>query len=183
MAKFPVYNFRYFFSPESVEKPIPTLNIRLTTAELNNGKKVLQSIVNNDKKNIGIYTFATGQKCYPKTLWMQMYERLKSEYEEDYNIFEILPVENVSQIAFKAPSYYSKDLREIASVIANTQLFFGADSGMMHLASTSQRPVIGLFSITDTNVYKPYGNNSIAINPLTMSMDEIIGIIDGVVGR
>ncbi|MDR3287693.1 MAG: lipopolysaccharide heptosyltransferase family protein, partial [Prevotellaceae bacterium] len=31
MAKFPVYNFRYFFSPESVEKPIPTLNIRLTT--------------------------------------------------------------------------------------------------------------------------------------------------------
>jgi hypothetical protein len=46
----------------------------------------------------------------------------------DYNIIEILPVENVSQIAFKSPVFYSKDIREIGAVIANTEIFIGADN-------------------------------------------------------
>jgi hypothetical protein len=33
----------------------------------------------------------------------------------DYNIIEILPVENVSQIEFKSPTFYSKDIREIGN--------------------------------------------------------------------
>jgi ADP-heptose:LPS heptosyltransferase len=41
--------------------------------------------------------------------------------------------ENVSQIAFKSPTFYSKDIREIGAVIANTEIFIGADSGIMHL--------------------------------------------------
>jgi hypothetical protein len=38
--------------------------------------------------------------------------------------------ENVSQIAFK-PTFYSKDIREIGAVIANTEIFIGADSGII----------------------------------------------------
>jgi ADP-heptose:LPS heptosyltransferase len=36
--------------------------------------------------------------------------------------------------------FYSKDIREIGAVIANTEIFIGADSGIMHLASASLTP-------------------------------------------
>ena len=36
---------------------------------------------------------------------------------------EVLPVQNVSQLHYAIPSFYSKDVREIGSLIANTDLF------------------------------------------------------------
>jgi ADP-heptose:LPS heptosyltransferase len=178
MAKRPVYNFRKILAPELLEKPIPTLNIQLSADELENGKNVLNAIVDKNKKTIGIYTFATGQKMFSKALWAQIYQRMALEFGETYNILEILPIENVSQIDFAAPSYYSKDIREITSLMANTELFFGADSGIMHLASAAQIPTIGLFSITSVATYQPYNKGSIAINPAQMSLDEIIQTIE-----
>ena len=89
-------------------------------------------------------------------------------------------MENVSQIGFKAPSFYSKDIREIASVIANTELFIGADSGIMHLASSSQTPTVGLFSRSNNNKYEPYNNNSVAINTNKGNIKDWITIINNV---
>jgi predicted Rossmann-fold nucleotide-binding protein len=57
----------------------------------------------------------------------------------------VLPVENVSQIGFKAPTFYSKDVREIGALMANTEVFIGGDSGIMHLASASKVSTVGLF--------------------------------------
>ena len=67
-------------------------------------------------------------------------------------------------IDFKAPTFYSKDIREMASLMANTNVFVGADSGIMHLASAAQVPVVGLFSVTNMEKYKPYNSNSIGLN-------------------
>jgi ADP-heptose:LPS heptosyltransferase len=166
IAKIPVSNFRKFI--ESVgynnqDGNIPGLNIKLDFNELEAGKFALAKIASDKKKTICIFTFATGNKCYSKRWWNTFYENLKNQYK-NYNIVEILPVENVSQIEFKAPSYYSRDVREIAAFIANTSIFIGADSGIMHLASSSLTPTMGLFSVTDENMYHPYNNSSLAIN-------------------
>lgn len=180
IAKFPVYNLRSYLSQlgyAETNKPVPTLNLRLSAAELTKGKEVLDGLVSNTKRTIAIYTFATGTKCYSEEWWMKVYERLRSEFGEKYNILEVLPVENVSQINFDAPSYYSKDLREIAAVIANTAVFLGADSGMMHLASSSQTPVVGLFSVTSVEKYQPYGNNSVALHTKAAGVEDIIHAI------
>lgn len=177
MAKFPVYNFRYMMGlsdGSKIEKPIPALDIKLNGKEIANGQSVLHTIVNNDKKTIAIYTFATNEKCYSTSWWEEFYEKLQSAFGLQYNIMEVLPIENVSQINFKAPHYYSRDIREIASVIANTEMFIGADSGMMHLASASPAPTVGLFSVTDIERYCPYNSGSIAVDTNRMSQDEII---------
>ena len=34
----------------------------------------------------------------------------------------------------------------------------------MHLASAALTPTVGFFSVTNENVYAPYGNGSIALN-------------------
>lgn len=181
-AKEPVYSFRNFLTmlgfAES-ERPVPPLDLRLSAAEIEKGKVILNDLVKNDKKTIGIFTFATGAKCYDKDWWEEFYTRLKNEFPE-FNIIEILPVENVSQISFKAPSFYSKDIRQIGSFMANTEIFIGADSGMMHLAVASQTPTVGLFKVTDAKTFGPYGNQGFAIDTNIVSMDESIKMIANV---
>ena len=185
IAKYPVYEFRSFLTklgfPEN-ENPVPSLDLELSVSEINEGQKIVKDLIKNDKETICIFTYATSDKCYSTAWWEGFYERLKTEYQE-YNIIEILPVENISQIGFKATTFYSKDVREIASIIANTKLFIGADSGIMHLASAAKTPTIGLFSRQNINTYKPYNNNSTAIDTNTGSMDEWIKTINNILDK
>ncbi len=179
MAKYPIFEFRHYLNQlgfSNQQKEIPTIDIKLSEQEIQDAKKILNQIVPNDKKTIAIFTFATAAKCYCKEWWDVFYEKLV-HYFPEYNIVEVLPVENVSQINFKAPSFYSKDVREIAAFIANTEVFIGADSGIMHLACASQIPVVGLFSVTVPEKYEPYGNNSIAIDTNVTDLEAMIEII------
>ncbi|HRD59208.1 MAG TPA: glycosyltransferase family 9 protein [Ferruginibacter sp.] len=166
MAKKPVYLLREnILLPVSSNSfsPIPSLNIQLTDVELSHGKEVLLKYFDNGKPSISLFTYATGAKCYSKEWWQNFYEALSKSFPQ-YNFLEILPAENISQLNFSIPSFHSMDVREICSVIANTTLFIGADSGMMHLGAAAGIPAIGLFSITDMKMYEPYGNGSCGIN-------------------
>lgn len=166
IAKYPVYNLRYTLAQVGIqnkEAPVALIDLKLSEQEIANGEKILNDIIDKHKKTIAIFTFATGDKCYCVEWWQEFYEILKKECP-DYNIFEVLPVENVSQINFQAPTFYSKDVREIGSVLANVAVFVGADSGIMHLSSASKAPTVGLFSISKLKKYEPYGNNSVGID-------------------
>ncbi|HET8809627.1 MAG TPA: glycosyltransferase family 9 protein [Flavobacteriaceae bacterium] len=178
LAKYSIYNLRKYLSKSEITPAgeIPSLNLKLDEQEIAQGKKIVQDLVKNEKRTLSIFTYATGNKCYSKDWWSEFYKKLKKEFNA-YNIIEILPVENISQIDFQAPAFYSKDIREITSVIANTEVFIGADSGMMHLASASQTPTFGLFSVTRMNKYEPYGNKSLGINTNETGMEEIIELV------
>lgn len=182
IAKAPVYNLRSYLKsvglPENNNRIAPP-DLRLTADEIAEGQTELASLVGNDKKTICLFTYATGRKCYPPEWWTPFYERLLASYP-DYNIVEVLPIENVSQIGFRAPSFYSSDIRRIGALIANTEAFIGADSGIMHLASASGAPVVGLFSASNSNVYRPYNKNSIAVNTESIDTNALLGIIDRV---
>lgn len=162
-----------FWGIDVANKSFPNLELRLTNQEIQHGKEKLSEISNETNKTIAIYTFATGAKCKDHTWWVPFYELMKQRFP-DYSIIEILPFENVSQIHFAAPSYYSKDLREIAAVTSQVALWIGTDSGMMHLAAATPTPVIGLFSVTDPEVYGPYREGSCSINIGTKSYDLIL---------
>lgn len=179
VAKHPVYSFRNYLRSIGFgdsQKTVQPLNIKLSPEEIANGKKILHAIVPAEQKIISLFTNATGEKCYSESWWEEFYGRLKLEFP-DYTFVEVLPVENISKLSFKIPWYYSKDLREIGSVIANTTLFIGADSGMMHLAVSSQTPTVGLFKLTDPDIFGPYGNNSAAIDTNKTNLDDWIKII------
>lgn len=183
IAKYPIYDFRLFltaFGFQNKANSIPSLNLKLSNTEISDGKKILDSIVSNEKKTICIFTFATDDKCYSESWWEEFYEKLKNEFQIQYNIIEVLPVENISQIGFKAPTFYSKDIREIGSLIVNTAVFIGADSGIMHLSSAVGTTTIGLFSRANINMYKPYNNNSLGINTNKTSIDECVKAVNSI---
>lgn len=181
MAKYPVYYLRKYLPAATVDdRPVPRVDLKLSDEELRIGAAKLHEIVPNDKKSISIFTFATGDKMYDTGWWEKFYKALVGAFPR-HNIVEVLPVENVSQLNFKAPSYYSKDIREISAFIANTEVFIGADSGMMHLASASLSPTLGLFAVTKSDVYAPYGGGSRSVNTTVTSIEDLIQMIRGLV--
>lgn len=179
MAKTSVYNLRKSLGIDPpINTAIPTLDMKLDSNEKKRGQGLLINIVNNNKATICIYTYATEAKCYSVEWWSHLYGMLKERYGQNYNIIEILPKENISQINFEAPTFYSMDLREIAALIANATLFIGADSGIMHLASSSGTRTIGLFSVSNMDRYQPYGTKNVGINTNNKSLEGILDIID-----
>ena len=180
ISKYPIYNLRHYLSKlgfETENEEIPLLDIKLSKDELSNGKKILDDIIKNGKKTICIYTNATGNKCYSETWWEKVYSRLLKTYP-DYNIIEMLPIENISKINFKAPNFYSKDIREMGAIIHNTNIFISADNGVMHLASASLTPIVGFFSRTSPNIYGPYGNGSVAFHTDKTNINDWFKAID-----
>lgn len=177
MGKGAVYNLRDFLGRGGYltgERPIPVLSLRLSQTELSNGALKLREIAQTNKPVICIYTFATGTKCYPKYWWRELYSRIKRTYEDHFSILEVLPKENVSQIDFSAPTYYSTDIREMGAVISQSAIFISADCGIMHLASSAGTPTVGLFSTTKIDIYAPYNPGSIAIDTTRTSIEEIM---------
>lgn len=180
ISKYPIYNLRHYLNKIGLpknESDLPVLNIKLSDSEIHKGKDILDSLINNNKKTICIYTNATGNKCYSEDWWETFYARLLKEYP-NYNIIEMLPIENISKINFKAPHFYSKDIREMGAIIKNTSLFVAADNGVMHLASATLTPTLGFFSVTSESIYAPYGNGSVAINTNTTTIKDWIDNIN-----
>lgn len=179
-AQQPVYGLRNYLSQSeklNLDKAMHDLDLKLNPAEIKEGKEILDKLVKaKNTKTICLFTYATGEKCFPESWWMELYKRLKKEFA-DINIIEVLPIENISKIKFKEPTFYSNNIREVGALIKNTSLFIGADSGIMHLASSVQVPTIGLFSVTDRDRYEPYNAGSVAINTNYFSTNEIMRLI------
>uniref|UniRef100_UPI00404B800A glycosyltransferase family 9 protein n=1 Tax=Flavobacterium sp. TaxID=239 RepID=UPI00404B800A len=180
-AKNPVYIFQNYLQkikiPVIKESVFP-LDLKLSGKEIEQGKMNLADLhIDKSKPTIALFTYATGSKCYSQDWWSEFLKVLENEFGSAYNLIEVLPVENISQIKFSIPTYYSKDIRAIGALFANTALFIGADSGMMHLASASKTPTIGLFSVTDSKKYGPYANGSVSLNTNKKSFIEMISII------
>ncbi|KQT22194.1 ADP-heptose--LPS heptosyltransferase [Chryseobacterium sp. Leaf404] len=178
-AKNSIYSLRNFLTNLGINRftaKIPDLDIKLDQKEIEEGKRKLQDLVKNDKKSICLFTNATGAKCYSEEWWNAFYEKLKNAFP-NYNIVELLPVENISKINFRAPSFYSKDIREMGGFITNCEVFIAADNGVMHLASAVNTPTVGLFMVTEEEVYKPYNKGSFSVNTNERSTDEIIGFL------
>jgi heptosyltransferase-3 len=178
-AKRTIYNLRKYLKelglPENTSK-IPSLKIELDKEELEIGKENLQKIIQNDKKTICLFTNATGAKCYSEVWWNTFYDKLETSFP-DYNIIELLPVENISKLNFKIPNFYSTDIREMGGFLANCAVFIAADNGVMHLASAVNVPTIGLFSVTDENAYGPYNDKSFSINTNNVDLDKVIELV------
>lgn len=179
IAKQVIYPLREFLSIIGVEanNTIPAcLDLRLANQELLHGGSLVYDVVQNAKPTICLFTHTTDVKCCTERWWLNLYEHLQKAFP-DVNIIEVLPEENVSKLNFKAPALYSQDIRELAAMIANTDVFIGADSGVMHLASSSLTPTVGLFSVTDSEKYKPYNEGSVAVKINEVEIDELLVVV------
>ncbi|WP_418499353.1 glycosyltransferase family 9 protein [Flagellimonas sp.] len=176
IAKQVIYSLREFLPSIGVisnDAIPPNLDLRLANEELIHGGSLVYDIVQNAHPIICLYPNATGTEKW----WLNLYGYLQKVFP-DVNIIEILPKENSSTIGVGVPFLYANDVRELAAIIANTDVFIGPDSGMMHLASSSLTPTIGLFSVTDMEKHKPYNEGSVAIQTHGLKINELIVLVE-----
>jgi heptosyltransferase III len=177
MAHIPIIALRslleFEFSDINNDNDFPKLDIKLTDNEIEKGHQILEKLVNNKSKVIGLYTVATAAKEYPSFYWDDLYTTIKKELP-DFEVIEILPDNNRSNINVGIPSFLSNDVREIAGLLDNLTLFISGDCGIMHLAAATSVPTIGLFKVTNKEAYKPYGNDNIAIDTNEFNIQDIV---------
>lgn len=177
-AKQPVHNLRNYLPMPDLDllpKSVHDLDLKLSSSEIKRGKEILDNLVGEEKKTICIFTFAAEEKCYTECWWMDLYQKLTML--PDINIIEVLPNKKSSKISFAATTFFSNNIREVGALISSTDLFIGANSGIMQLASAVQTPTIGLFSATDKYKYQPYNEGSIGIDTNYYGTNAIIEIV------
>ena len=162
-AKLPVFLIRRALFGEcgSAGAAYPPLAIALAPLERAIGRQIYESLDRStntirSRTTIGVFASATGAKCYSESWWLD-YLTAMSAALHSCEIIEFVPADGRSRLSNRFPTYYSTDIRKLASVISNLTCFVSADCGVMHLASASGVPTIGLFSASDPSRYAPYG--------------------------
>lgn len=187
MAQRPVYLLRRALSrhPPEFDSDYPPLTIRLSADERRWARQVLDTLTcaGDDAPGrviIGLFVDATGAKRYDMGWWQRFIAEMLAGHA-DYSIVEIAPPDGISRLASQFPSFSSPSPRKVAAVISNMTCFVSADCGVMHLASASGTPTIGLFSVTDVSKYEPYGPGSAAIATNGKSPEEVARLASAMV--
>ncbi|MGH8183143.1 MAG: glycosyltransferase family 9 protein, partial [Rhodanobacteraceae bacterium] len=169
MAQWPVYMLRAATQAESPDlcREFPTLDIRLTADERQRARVILDRMLHAEDNRpgviVGVFAEATGAKSYGSDWWRRFISAIQAEHP-GVAIVEIAPPDGRPRLVTDLPFFSSRSPREVAAVIANMTCFVSADCGVMHLASASGAPTLGLFSVTEALKYAPYGHGSLALD-------------------
>jgi len=160
----------------------PPLTLRLADDEREQARRALGAILGDPAASsasprpvLGLFTNATGAKRYDTSWWQQFVARLRV-LQPELRIVDLVADHGQSQLGDEFASYYTRDLRRLAAMIANMDAFISADCGVMHLAVASGTPALGLFSVTSAAKYGPYGPANSAIDTRRLSPAEVASI-------
>ncbi|MDI6775132.1 MAG: glycosyltransferase family 9 protein [Verrucomicrobiota bacterium] len=81
--------------------------------------------------------------------------------------------EALARLAPDIPVLRGLDLLDLAGVLATCAGYIGNDSGITHLAAAVGIPVVALFGPTDPQVWGPAGENVLAREPTTESLEQL----------
>lgn len=179
MAQWPVYLLRQTATcrPPGFDRNFPELDIRLSMDERTQAREVLDTLLRvhaapQSRLIMGLFAEATGEKRYPLDWWRRFIAEARVCHP-DCALVEILPPDGRPRLSMDLPTFSSRSPRKVAAMISNMTCFVSADCGIMHLASASGTPTIGLFSVTDVSKYEPCGRGSRALVTNGKSPEEI----------
>lgn len=152
----------------------PRLNLDVTSDEKRDAAEVLARVCGGTREQramtIAIFPNATGNKCYSEVWWSQFVDAFQSLCPQ-VQLVNLLAAHGRSQLGSRLTTFYSRNLRRLAAMIACMDGFISADCGVMHLAVASGAPTMGLFSVTDPAKYAPCGGVNTALD--TRGMDAV----------
>ncbi|GLQ94995.1 glycosyltransferase family 9 protein [Dyella acidisoli] len=177
MARRPVALVRWHaLQAQNESLAFPAMDIRLTEGERASGKAFIHDLLaesppHDAGRTIGIFADATGNKRYSTEWWNEFLAMLQALSPQS-RFVEIVPAHGRSMLDSRWPSYYSSHIRRMGAVMSAVDLMISADCGVMHLAVASQVPTVGMFCVTDENVYGPYGTRSTSLSTRDISAQD-----------
>jgi ADP-heptose:LPS heptosyltransferase len=188
MAQWPVHLLRGALRhpPAGPGQGFPALNIRLTATERACARAHLDRLAGLDGHPdaaaiIGVFVEATGTKKYGVDWWRRFIDALRAG-RPGCVIMEIAPPDGRPRLGADFPFFSSPSPREVAAVISGMTCLVSADCGVMHLASASGTPTLGLFSVSDAMKYAPYGHGSQALLTRGKTPEQVAQAASGLIG-
>lgn len=158
----------------------PQLDIEMSAKEQQRGRKLLSrtfqkhSVPSDSNAVVGVFRGARLQKKIPTKWWRSFVKRLRRE-NKDLLVIDILEPGVDQPLSEADASISMSDLRELGTVLANLNGFVSADTGIMHLATAANVPVLALFNTTDSSRYGPLGDRHTVIH---VDGDEVRSVVD-----
>lgn len=131
-----------------------------------------------DQKLIG---FHTGAGKIPNRWSLNKYIELIKKLNKDYNcVLYLTGVESdrsdidyvVDNSGLPIRTFINKTIPQVAALVSLSDLFISNDTGIMHVAGTTETPQISLFGPTNPFNWAPIGSNKFFIRKSEL-MDEI----------
>jgi heptosyltransferase-3 len=154
----------------------PFLDTALSSEERQRGSRTIEQLIGTGSAGtkrgvIGVFANATPPKLLPQEWWRTFMDAIEAHYS-DYAIVEIVPMFGRSLLDSRYPAYYSSSVRKLSSTLSALSMFISADCGIMHLASASGAPTIGIFSATPANEWGPYGPHDRVVNAQGLTPEQ-----------
>jgi len=142
--------------------------IVLTDDEKNEGKKILSSCgVKFDNPVIAIHPMTSNLvKTWGESKYREIIRRLKTELEADIIVVGAESErEDINQVIRGILSEEKNlagktNLRELASILQDVDIFLGNDSGPMHIASTGRAYIVAIFNLDGGSSPLRWGPNT-----------------------
>ncbi|MDE2307676.1 MAG: glycosyltransferase family 9 protein [Xanthomonadaceae bacterium] len=182
----PVFLLRSALGRAGAATGYPVPDIRLDHAELARGRQVLGRLFAAPqlpvprRRTVGIFANATGPKLLEPDWWMRFMKTLEARCP-DCQLLEIIPMFGRSMLDSRYPTYYSSDLRKLASVLAALDAYISLDCGIMHLACASRVPTLGIFTTTNADEWGPYGPGNHVVQASDMTPETTASSIAAIV--
>ncbi|MGR5325648.1 glycosyltransferase family 9 protein [Vibrio sp. DNB22_17_1] len=141
--------------------------IELSSEELIAGKNEFNQIKSSEKTvHIAYFRGARGDKLLPESYWRKLIERIESEVVESIEWVEVLSPDIPEALINKVNTFYSPNIRHLASFLTNVDAFICCDTGPLHLADAANARCIGLYNKTDTITFGLLNKQSVCITDI-----------------
>ncbi len=111
----------------------------------------------------GFFVHATGLKTVEPAYWRAFWDAFLELQPEAIPV-EILPTPASIPTDARAASVHFPSPRALTAALATMRMFISADTGPMHLASSTAVPTVGLFQASDPALYGPLKSSDFALD-------------------
>jgi ADP-heptose:LPS heptosyltransferase len=112
---------------------------------------------------VGFFAYATGAKMLTRQYWLEFWAAFLKLAPEAVPV-EILPTPNTAPLDRSFVALHVAQPRRLAAVMGQTCMFISADTGPMHLASSTEVPTVALFTASEPELYGPLKPSDLALD-------------------
>jgi heptosyltransferase-3 len=153
------------------------LSLCLRPQELEAGREAVVNAITHMRgprqapaRAFGFFAHATASKTIERAWWLAFWKAFL-ELEPEAVPLEFLPTPRTPPLDQRFATLHFPSTRALTAAMAATHLFISADTGPMHLASSTSVPTVALFQATDPAIYGPLKPGDVTID-LTQSTPQ-----------
>lgn len=124
------------------------------------------------RRAFGFFAHATASKSIERSWWAAFWKAFL-ELQPDALPVEFLPGPQTAAVDSRFPALHFRSTRALTAAMAGTRMLISADTGPMHLASSTSVPTVALFQATDPTLYGPLKRNDLSID-ITASTPQLV---------